>query len=87
VYFEVVKNADYDLGARRGLEASAFRFHPHALADRYTKTLAVAGRYGELVAFAERYFRDYGNPSNRTEEALKKRMEKARGKYATKARL
>jgi hypothetical protein len=80
IYFEVVKNADYDQGARSGLNAAAFRFHPHALADRYTKALAKAGRYGDLVAFAERYFRDYGAPSNRTEEALKNRADKARAK-------
>lgn len=79
-HFEVAKNAGYDQGARRGLEAAAFRFHPHALADRYTKALAKAGRYGDLVRFAERYFRDYGAPSNNTEEALLKRMEKARNK-------
>jgi hypothetical protein len=79
-HFDVAKNSDYDLGARQGLEAAAFSFHPHALADRYTKTLAKAGRYGDLIAFAERYFREFGEPSNKTEEALKKRMEKARAK-------
>jgi hypothetical protein len=80
-YFDVIKNHDYDLGARRGLESTTgFNFHPHALADRYTKALAKAGRCSELVAFAERYFRDYGEPSNRTEEELKNRMDKARGK-------
>ncbi|HYS88532.1 MAG TPA: hypothetical protein VEN78_26545 [Bradyrhizobium sp.] len=79
-YFDVIKNHDYDLGARRGLASTGFSFHPHALADRYTKALAKTGRHIELVAFAERYFRDYGEPSNRTEEGLKNRMEKARGK-------
>ena len=79
-YFDVIKNHDYDLGARQGLASTGFNFHPHALADRYTKALAKAGRHSELVAFAERYFRDYGEPSNRTEEALKNRMNKARGK-------
>lgn len=85
-YFDVIKNHDYDLGGRRGLESTTgFNFHPHALADRYTKALAKAGRYSELVAFAERYFRDYGEPSNRTEEALKSRMDKARGKINLEA--
>lgn len=79
-YFDVINNHDYDLGARQGLASTGFNFHPHALADRYTKALAKAGRYSELVAFADRYFRDYGEPSNRTEEALKTRMDKARGK-------
>lgn len=79
-YFDVIKNSDYNYGARRGLESTGFHFHPHALADRYTTALAKAGRYTELVAFAERYFRDYGEPSNRTEEALKKRLSKARAK-------
>jgi hypothetical protein len=83
-YFDVIKNHDYDLGARQGLASTGFNFHPHALADRYTKALAKARRYEELVAFAERYFRDYGEPSNRTEEALKKRMDKARGKNVGK---
>ena len=79
-YFDVIKNYDYDLGGRQGLASTGFNFHPHALADRYTKALAQAGRHSELVAFAERYFRDYGEPSNRTEKALKNRMDKARGK-------
>jgi len=79
-YFDVIKNHDYDLGARQGLASTGFNFHPHALADHYTKALAKVGRHSELVAFAERYFRDYGEPSNRTEEALKSRMHKARGK-------
>ena len=79
-YFDVIKNRDYDLGARQGLATTGFNFHPHALADRYTKALAKAGRHSELVAFSERYFRDYGEPSNRTEEALKNRMNTARGK-------
>lgn len=77
-YFEVTKNADYDLSARRGLASTEFNFHPHALADRYTKALAKVGRYAELVAFSERYFRDYGEPSNSAEKALQKRMENAR---------
>lgn len=84
-YFDVIKNHDYDLGARQGLASTGFNFHPHALADRYTKALAKAGRYRELVAFAERYFRNYGEPSNRTEEALKNRMDKARGKINLEA--
>ena len=79
-YFDVIKNHDYDLGARQGLASTGFNFHPHALADRYTKALSKAGRYGELVAFGERYFRDYGKPSNRSEEALKSRVDKTRGK-------
>jgi hypothetical protein len=80
-YFDVIKNHDYDLGARRGLESiTCYDFHPHALADRYTKALAKAGRYSELAAFAERYFRDYGEPSNRTEDELNNRMNKAQGK-------
>lgn len=79
-YFDVIKNSDYDLGARQGLASTSFNFHPHALADSYTKAFAKAGRNSELVAFAERYFRDYGEPFNLTEEALKKRMDKARGK-------
>lgn len=79
-YFDVIKNQDYDLGARQGLTSTNFSFHPHALADSYTKALSKAGRNNELVTFAERYFRDYGAPSNRTEEALKNRMDKARSK-------
>ncbi len=79
-YFDVIKNHDYDLGARQGLASTGFNFHPHALADRYTKALAKAGRYRELITFSERYFRDYGEPSNRTEEALKNRMDKALSK-------
>jgi hypothetical protein len=42
--------------------------------------LAKAGRNRELVAFAERYFRDYAAPYNKAEDNLRKRMEKARGK-------
>lgn len=81
-YSDVTRNADYDLGARKGLESTRFDFHPHALADRYTKALGKAGRYKELVVFAERYFRDYGLPSNSTERALKNRLEKARARAA-----
>jgi hypothetical protein len=78
VYFDVVKNSDYGLGARQQLSTAQFNFHPHRLADLYTKALAKAGRHRELIAFAERYFRDYGDASNPTEQALGKRMERAR---------
>jgi hypothetical protein len=79
-YFYVIKNSGYDLGARNGLESTKFEFHPHVLADRYTKMLKKAGRLSELVTFSERYFRDYGDPSNSTEDELMNRMVKARGK-------
>jgi hypothetical protein len=39
-YFDVTRNHDYELGARRGLASTGFYFHPHALADCYTKALA-----------------------------------------------
>lgn len=78
-HLDVVRNADYDLGARNRLSSAAFAFHPKsALADGYSMVLAKAGRNRELVAFAERYFRDYGAPYNKAEETLRKRMEKAR---------
>jgi hypothetical protein len=86
-YFDVIKNGNYDLGARRGLASTSFNFHPHALADSYTKALAKVGRNSELIAFAERYFRDYGEPINRIEVAIKKRMDKACGKSVIDAAL
>lgn len=79
-HVEMVRNADYDLGARNGLKSAAFAYHPtSALADGYSMVLAKAGRNRELVAFAERYFRDYAAPYNKAEDSLRKRMEKARG--------
>ena len=79
-HLEMVKTADYDLGARNGLKSTAFAYHPtSALADGYSMVLAKAGRHRELVAFAERYFRDYAAPYNKAEDTLRKRMEKARG--------
>lgn len=79
-HLELVRNADYDLGARNGLKSTAFAYHPtSALADGYSMVLAKAGRNRELVAFAERYFRDYAAPYNKAEDTLRKRMEKARG--------
>ena len=79
-HLEMVRNADYDLGARNGLKSTAFAYHPtSALADGYSMVLAKAGRNRELVAFAERYFRDYAAPYNKAEDTLRKRTEKARG--------
>ncbi len=78
------RNADYDLGERRGLDSTAVTFHPHALADRYSKERAKAGRYRELIAFAERYFRDYGEPSNGI--GPKRRSKSARRKRAATTR-
>lgn len=79
-HLEMVRNADYDLGARNGLKSTAFAYHPtSALADGYSMVLAKTGRNRELVAFAERYFRDYGVPYNKAEDTLRKRMEKVRG--------
>ena len=78
-HLDMVRNADYDLGARNGLKSAAFAYHPtSALADGYSIVLAKAGRNRELVAFAERYFRDYAAPYNKAEDTLRKRMEKAR---------
>lgn len=78
-HLDMVRNADYDLGARNGLRSTVFAYHPNsALADGYSMVLAKAGRNRELVAFAERYFRDYAPPYNKAENSLKKRMEKAR---------
>lgn len=78
-HLEMVRNADYDLGARNGLKSTAFAYHPtSALADGYSMVLAKAGRNRELVAFAERYFRDYAAPYNKAEDRLRTRMEKAR---------
>lgn len=79
-HLEMVRNADYDLGARNGLKSTAFAYHPtSALADGYSMVLAKTGRNRELVAFVERYFRDYAVPYNKAEDTLRKRMEKARG--------
>lgn len=79
-HLEMVRNADYDLGARNGLKSTAFAYHPmSALADGYSMVLAKAGRNRELIAFAERYFRDYAAPYNKAEDTLRKRMEKAQG--------
>lgn len=78
-HLDVVRNADYDLGARNGLKSTTFAYHPtSALADGYSMVLTKAGRNHELVAFAERYFRDYAAPYNKAEDTLRKRMEKAR---------
>ena len=78
-HLDMVRNADYDLGVRSGLKSTAFAYHPtSALADGYSMVLAKAGRNRELVAFAERYFRDYAAPYNKAEDTLKRRMEKAR---------
>ncbi len=77
-HLEMVRSANYDLGARNGLKSTAFAYHPtSALADGYSLVLAKAGRNRELVAFAERYFRDYAAPYNKAESALRRRMEKA----------
>lgn len=79
-HLEMVRNADYDLGARNGLKSTVFAYHPtSALADGYSMVLAKMGRNRELIAFAERYFRDYVAPYNKAEDTLRKRMEKARG--------
>ena len=78
-HLEMVRNAGYDLGARSGLQSTAFAYHPtSALADGYSMVLVKAGRNRELAAFAERYFRDYAAPYNKAEDNLRKRMEKAR---------
>lgn len=78
-HLDMVRNADYDLGARNGLKSTAFTYHPSsALADGYSMALAKASRNRELVAFVERYFRDYAAPYNKAEDNLRKRMEKAR---------
>ena len=78
-HLDMVRNADYDLGARSSLKSVAFAYHPtSALADGYSLVLAKAGRNLELIAFAERYFRDYAPPYNKAEDTLRKRMEKAR---------
>lgn len=79
-HLEMVRNADYNLGARNGLKSTAFAYHPtSALADGYSMVLAKAGRNRELIDFAERYFRDYAAPYNKAEDILRMRMEKARG--------
>ncbi|MFA5825674.1 MAG: hypothetical protein WC825_06845 [Gallionellaceae bacterium] len=76
---EMVRNSSYDLGARNGLKSTAFAYHPSSmLVDGYSMVLAKVGRNRELVAFAESYFRDYAAPYNKAEEALRKRMERAR---------
>ena len=78
-HLDIIRNADYDLSVRKELKSSAFTYHPSsALADGYSMVLAKAGRNRELVAFAERYFRDYAAPYNKVEDTLKRRMEKAR---------
>lgn len=78
-HLEMARNADYDLGARNGLKSTAFAYHPtSALADGYSMVLLKTGRNHELVAFAERYFRDYAAPYNKAEDRLRTRMEKAR---------
>jgi len=78
-HLDMVRNADYDLGARNGLNSTSFTYHPSStLANGYSMALTKAGRNRELVAFAERYFRDYAAPYNKTEETLRRRMEKAR---------
>lgn len=78
-HLDTVRNADYDLGARKGLKSTAFSYHPSsALADGYSMALAKTGRNRELMAFAERYFRDYAPPYNKAEDTLRRRMEKAR---------
>ena len=62
-----------------GLKSTAFTYHPPSkLADGYSMVLVKAGRYRELVTFAERYFRDYAAPYNKAEDTLRRRMEKAR---------
>lgn len=79
-HLEMIRNADYDLGARNGLKSTTFVYHPtSALADGYSLVLAKTGRNRELIDFGERYFHDYAAPYNKAEETLKKRMDKARG--------
>jgi len=79
-HIEMVRNAGYDLGVRNGLKSTAFAYHPpSALANGYSMVLAKTDRNRELIAFAERYFRDYAAPYNKAEDTLRKRMEKARG--------
>lgn len=74
-HLDMVRNADYDRGARNGLKSTAFTYHPtSALADGYSMVLAKAGRNRELVAFAERYFEDYAAPYNKAEDTLRRRM-------------
>jgi len=78
-HLEMVRNADYDLGARNALKSIAFAYHPtSALADGYSMVLAKTGRNRELIAFGERYFQDYAAPYNKAEDTLRKRMEKVR---------
>lgn len=78
-YLDMARNADYNLGARKGLKATAFTYHPTSvLADGYSIALSKVGRNSELIAFAERYFRDFAAPYNKAEDTLRKRMEKAR---------
>ena len=78
-HLDMVRNADYDLGARSSLMSAAFAYHPtSSLADGYSLVLAKAGRNLELIAFAKSYFRDYAPPYNKAEDTLRKRMEKAR---------
>lgn len=77
-HLDIVRNADYDLGARKGLNSTAFTYHPStALANGYSMVLAKMGRNRELIAFAERYFRDYAAPYNKLEEAFRRRGAKA----------
>ena len=83
-HLDMVTNADYDLGARNGLKATAFTYHPSsALVDGFSMALVRAGRHIELIEFGEHYFRDYAAPYNKAEEALRVRMGKARNTQVT----
>lgn len=84
LHSEMVRNADYDLGARRGLSSTAFTYHPSStLVDGYSLVLSKTGRNRELIAFAEQYFRDYPPPYYRAEEKLRSRLGKAKEQLAS----
>lgn len=81
-HLEMVRNGNYDLGARGRLSSTAtiYRRPTSALVNGYSMVLEKAGRYRELVAFGERYFQDYEGHYFNAEVNLKRRMEKARTK-------
>jgi hypothetical protein len=74
--------SDYEQGAR-GLVEVPFPA-PTAIAHEYTVMLAKAGRHAELIAFVDRFERDWGpNFTVQAQQAVLKRRERSRRKLAS----
>lgn len=75
-YLAARNNADFDLGERRLIEPP-FRFQtPYG--DAYIRVLQKAGRHAEVVAFAERVVRDWGDLTSLRESKFMARVERSR---------